>query len=192
MLLTDEISEQITYTPAFGQSVVEAGQTVHLLAENSDRPGTWWAWNPTGTIDLVTPTEDSRGSEAVDPASLALQIVRGFQGLQERLERWDRINATTATRMTDIRDYAVAAHERGDICLQGLRDFLEAFDLDPYPGTIEVSIAMYGSATINAADVDTAISRVRYLLDGFAHSGESSDDDFTIELGSIEVDERDM
>lgn len=183
------ISSDTIVEPMFGMSVIEHDQRLILLAENPDRPSTWHAMNTaTAGVELCTPSAAPRGLQTVDGSEVGRSLFSALASLQQRLAA----SEVLTTQLAQIRDYAVAAHERGDICLQGLQEFLEHFDLQPYPHTIEVQVSMYGTASINAADLDTAIRRVRYVLDGFAHSGASDSDDFTIELGSIEIDEIDQ
>jgi len=177
--------------PLFGRTVIEAGQTVHLLEENPERPGTWWAWNPTSSrVELVTPPEVLDATETLNPAELTRSLVKAFTSLQERLEASEGLSSSCQKTIAQIREYAIERHQAGDICLQGLRDFLEHFGLDNYPAQVEVNVTVHGTASINASDVESALNRIRFLVDGIEFSGDEEDEDVEFSLGSVEVEPR--
>jgi len=190
MTIEQTITSPLNSCPTFGRSVIEAGQTLHLLVANPDRPDTWWAWNPTScTLELVTPPEELM-SEGSDPNVLLQAVVASHRDVQERLQTAERQLNQLQNTIGQIRDYAVERHEGGDICLQGLREFLEHFGLDTYPTQIEVDISVHGTATINASNVESALNRIRFLIDGFEFSGDEPDDAVEFYLGSVDVEPR--
>ncbi|MFD9486289.1 hypothetical protein ACFWBX_20360 [Streptomyces sp. NPDC059991] len=63
-----------------------------------------------------------------------------------------------------IRQYAIVRHEEGDICREGLDDFLESFNLMPYETRVRVEYTITGSYEVDpggeaAAEEDA----VKYL-----------------------------
>jgi hypothetical protein len=58
--------------------------------------------------------------------------------------------------LTDIRAYAIRRHRDGDICRDGLNEFLTHFDLDPYRPRHRVQFTIRGSFEVTPdADRDT-------------------------------------
>jgi hypothetical protein len=175
-------------TLAFGQRVIQGDRTLVLLVEDPANPASWHALDTqSGAIEAITPPASLYAVDRVEPTDLALQVVEVLKSASRRSETAENLVSSCQTRLQEIRDYAIERHEVGDICASGLREFLEHFGMEPFTRTFEFTVSLHGSVSINADNVDAAASRLRYLIDGVAYSGDTSEDDVNFTLGSIEV-----
>jgi hypothetical protein len=76
--------------------------------------------------------------------------------------------------LDDIRSYAIEAHEAGDICQDGLNEFLRTFDLpEYYPQRVRVAYTLGGTFTVAATSEARALT---YLANALRPSFEQVDD----------------
>jgi hypothetical protein len=125
---------------------------------------------------LVEPVTDlARTDTVLRQAVAALNALRlhalaTVTGLAER----------QAVTLAAIRDYAITAHRDGDICRDGLDEFLHTFDLGEYDPHVDIAYTITGSLAIAGSDeptVRTAILQaltpnlagVRWVRDYSAH-----------------------
>ena len=106
------------------------------------------------------------------------------------MEASEGLSSSRQKAIAQIREYAIERHQAGDICLSRLQALLEAFGLDNYPAQVEVNITVHGTVSINASDVESALNRIRFLVDGIEFSGDEEDEDVEFSLGSVEVEPR--
>jgi hypothetical protein len=65
--------------------------------------------------------------------------------------------AAAQAKITAMRAYAIARHQSGDICRQGLDQFLAEHDLEPYQPRYTAEVTLRAEVSIDAAsDADTA------------------------------------
>ncbi|MFD7168628.1 hypothetical protein [Streptomyces violascens] len=89
-----------------------------------------------------------------------------------------------------IRQYAVDRHEDGDICREGLDDFLESFNFMPYATRVRVEYTITGSYEVDpggkaAAEEDA----LKYLQPDLSGLDDVDGDTSTYEVSDIHVSE---
>lgn len=81
-----------------------------------------------------------------------------IRGLYEEIDEGRRFHDR---RLAEIRAYAIARHRDGDICREGLNEFLTHFDLDPYRPRHVVRFTISGSFEVTP-DADGSCGDTEY------------------------------
>jgi hypothetical protein len=146
--------------------------TPRTLAELADQPGANPAILMGGTEALVLGRSGTGGvavyRDGVIHDYLGTIPVVSIVSADNRLEvlerairdlgRWHEQSITTAAELRAvlprIRTYAIERHRAGDICRDGLNQFLREFDLAEYDPRLRVTYTITGSFNADGADED--------------------------------------
>jgi hypothetical protein len=139
------------------------------------------------TTAVIEITDPSRRLTLITEAVLTLDRARRELGGRHREQR-DRHTRT----LDRIRGYAIARHQHGLYCRDGLDEFLRTFSLPGHGTRIRVGFTIRGSYDTGRTDTETArddathlavdLSEVSHLIDGGS--------DVTVEVDSVEVLDR--
>lgn len=89
-----------------------------------------------------------------------------------------------------IRQYAIVRHEEGDICREGLDDFLESFNLMPYETRVRVEYTITGSYEVDpGGEVAAEEDALKYLQPDLSGLDDVDGDTSTYEVSDIHVSE---
>jgi hypothetical protein len=183
-----DITTGTTITPTFGcgDRITRQGRTYLLLAVNQEDG--WWALNVTeNTFESIIPTTEDLTGERLDHTTVVSEVVHGINALQVRCLNAER-EASSANQLVErIREYAIERQANGDICRSGLDEFLEHFDLEPVEDSYGFDIVVFARASITAESQDSAVTRLRYLIDGVAYSGHEDNDQLSITTQGIDI-----
>lgn len=206
----------LTATAPAGTLALQAGAIVQFRPDGADRPHLAIvaeiadrsdtvqviSWRCPGDEDLVT-YATSRGSLMAAPQELDV----GQWALARRLtaqlatqlrDRRDQLQAACAqtreqadaarAKIESMRAYAIGKHLDGDICRDGLNEFLAAHDLDPYQPCYSARVTVSFDVEVHdAASSREATSRIRNCVEI------SSDDEGDVSITSeTDLDIRDV
>ncbi|PKV88180.1 hypothetical protein [Streptomyces sp. TLI_146] len=89
-----------------------------------------------------------------------------------------------------IRQYAIVRHEEGDICREGLDDFLESFNLMPYEPRVRVEYTITGSYVVDSGGEAAAKEdAVKYLQPDLSGLDNVESESSTYDVSDINVSE---
>lgn len=92
--------------------------------------------------------------------------------------------------MDAVRQYAVDRHEDGDICREGLDDFLANFGLASYETRIRVEYTITGSYEVDpGSEAAAEEDALKYLQPNLSGLDDVDDDTSTYEVSGIQVSE---
>ncbi|BAJ30991.1 hypothetical protein KSE_52150 [Kitasatospora setae KM-6054] len=112
----------------------------------------------TGEVELYRDHEVTRTTTQAMQAEFVLDHAVQAEYLRDALKEVQSTAARDRAQQTllhdrkleDIREYAIERHEAGDICREGLNNFLEHFDFDPYVTRVKVKFTMTGSFVVDS------------------------------------------
>jgi hypothetical protein len=193
---------------------LEGTAAVVLAAAGQDEVQLWMRG---GVVSYAADTVALPVTDPADTEPVLCQALASLNALRRQArEATTRMAEQQDQTLAAIRDYAIEAHRNGDICGDGLDEFLYAFDLDEYDPYVGVTYRMTGSVTVAGADeaaVRSAMAQalapdlraVRWVKDGTAthtatiqavrpvrlsDGGTACEVDFVI-TGAYEVDDSD-
>ncbi|MEV0534728.1 hypothetical protein [Kitasatospora sp. NPDC050463] len=129
-------------------------------------------------LEFEPVTDPAARAEALHEAVEALAICR-----RVALEKHAEQHQAHQGQLGAIRQYAVNRHEDGDICREGLEDFLAAFDFEPYITRVRVDYTISGSYEVEGHDA----AFVEEDAQGYVQPNLSSLDDVVDESSTFEV-----
>ncbi|KJS57064.1 hypothetical protein VM98_03110 [Streptomyces rubellomurinus subsp. indigoferus] len=95
-----------------------------------------------------------------------------------------------ATTLADIRQYAIARHEDGSICREGLDRFLEEFGFEPYVTRVRVDYTISGSYEVEGHDATFAEEDAQgYLQPELSSLDDVVDESSTYDVTIVDVTE---
>ena len=99
-----------------------------------------------------------------------------------------RANARHHTTIEEMRAYAIEQHEDRMICRDGLEEFLDHFDLEPYEQRLRVTFTLTGSYEVESTNRDHTWSDAQYVrIDlGGVDNTVSEPDTHSVEVLSID------
>jgi hypothetical protein len=169
-----------------GDRITREGRTYLLLAVNQE--GGWWALNVTeNTFESIIPATEDLSGERLDHTTVVSEVVHGINALQVRCLNAERASSSSTRLVERIREYAIERQANGEICRSGLDEFLEHFDLEPVEDSYGFDIVVFARASITAESQDSAVSRLRYLIDGVAYSAQEDNDQLSITMQGIDI-----
>jgi len=100
-----------------------------------------------------------------------------------------RTNARHHTTIEEMRAYAIEQHEDKVICRDGLDEFLDHFDLEPYEQRLRVTFTLTGSYEVDSTDRDHTVNDAQYVrIDlGSVDNTVGEADTHTLEVHSVEA-----
>lgn len=85
-----------------------------------------------------TPQQDQQARLLLD--ALVKRCISDREAAERRYEQAQGRATAAQETITSMRTYAIDRHRDGEICRQGLNDFLRAHDLDPYAPTYDATV----------------------------------------------------
>jgi hypothetical protein len=155
----------------------------------SDEQGQWVGLTPESNVIKVNTVDAVATGDHIEPDLLIARLASGQQWFQRRLGTAQEQVQTLSSTIESIRDYAIERHRDGSICRSGLDEFLSHFDFAPYAQRFSVPVTVTATFEITADNETAARSRVRYLVDGIASSGQTDADNVDVEARDIDVEQ---
>ena len=122
-------------------------------------------WTGDGVTSYAGSTVVEPVTDPVRTESVLRQAIASLNTLRrEALETTLSLAEQHAATLAVVRDYAVEAYRDGDICEDGLNEFLRTFDLGEYEPYVGLNYTMAGSLTVAGADEATVRSTVAPAL----------------------------
>ncbi|GAB7183041.1 hypothetical protein ATKI12_2872 [Kitasatospora sp. Ki12] len=122
-----------------------------------------------------------------DPAAQAAAMTEAVEALticrRVAFEAHAEQREGHAQTLADIRQYAIARHEDGSICREGLDRFLEEFEFEPYVTRVRVDYTISGSYEVEGHDATFAEEDAQ----GYLQPELSSLDDVVDESSTYDV-----
>jgi hypothetical protein len=161
---------------------------VLLHAECPDG-STWLALTTSNDVTVVDTTEVVPTGDTIDDGELFRRLVAAQQLTTERSELAEQLVQELRASIGQMRTYAIDKQREGHFCRDGLNEALAHFGMEPYEPRFTVPVTVYATVEINADSEAAAAHRVRYILDGLAYSGETTNED--LDIRTIEIDVQD-
>lgn len=170
---------------------VEINNSIFYLLINKDSDS-WMAFNTaTQNVEQITLSEATECSQSEELPTLVGMLSDALQKLQGQRNDLSHFIERTSNKLTEIRQYAIDRHQQGEICRDGLDQFLEHFGMEPDKEIFQCQVRIEATASIRSRDPEAAVARLQYLLDGVAYSGHENADELGVTMDSLDIEVED-
>jgi len=164
------------------------GVLVAPAPESAPEDRLWLVLTPsTGELQELVVGDVAVG-ECMPVHELIDALARGWLAEKTSRQHTEVLLARMEQMVEDIRSYAIERQLEGHYCRAGLNKALEHFDLEPFHPRYRLVVSATASIELDADSPSEAESRVRYLVDGLAISGDSDEEEVETLLSSVHVD----
>jgi len=164
------------------------GVLVAPAPESAPEDRLWVVLTPsTGELQELV-IGDLSSSEFMFMDELLQRLVSGWMKEKATRLHTEVLLARMEEKVEDIRSYAIDRQLEGHFCREGLNKALEHFDLEPYHPRYRLLVTATASIELDADSSSEAESRVRYLVDGLALSGDNDEEEVETLLNSVHVE----
>lgn len=186
---------------------VSGNRPVIVMLDLLDLPVVVMRTTVDGSIEVLPPSGptlmlsgDYTVTPVTDPALRADCLARAVtrlrddnqsQATQLHQARIDLVNARRdhTIVLAEIRAYAIRRHQDGDICRDGLNEFLTEFDLDKYQPRVRIRYTISGSYEVDGSDPDTATRDAEgYIEVNLSRVDNVVDDSSTVDVEVTDAD----
>jgi len=164
------------------------GVLVAPAPETAPEDRLWAVLTPsTGQLEELV-IGDLSSSDFMSTDELIQGLASGWMSEKATHQHTEVLLARLEEKVADIRAYAIDRQLEGHFCREGLNKALEFFDLEPYHPRYRLLVTATASIELDADNADEAESRVRYLVDGLAISGDNDEEEVETLLNSVHIE----